>query len=38
MSLQLVKRVVPKVRRKKPVESRAKALWESPLAEWEPQK
>ena len=37
MSLQIVKREV-KAKRKKPVESRAKALWESPLAEWEPQK
>jgi len=37
MSLQIVKRAV-KAKRKKAVESRAEALWESPLAEWEPQK
>jgi hypothetical protein len=39
MSLLQVRRVVYRVRRvrAKPVEQRVKELWESPLANWEPQ-
>jgi hypothetical protein len=37
MSLLQVRRIVHKVRRAKPVKSRADALWDSPLVLWEPQ-
>lgn len=39
MSLKLVKRVVPKVKREreKPVKERAENLWKSPMEDWDPQ-
>jgi len=36
MSLTLVRKAVPKVHRGKPVQSRANALWNSPLVDWDP--
>jgi hypothetical protein len=36
LQVRRIKRIVHKVRRAKPVKSRADALWDSPLVLWEP--